>query len=380
VRAAEPGLFAALARLVQRRPLVVAVVTTAALLVAGAPLASTTLRLPDLQQMPRSLESVAVSDELGRRFGRSENPGITVVARAGTEVLDSWGTRWRNDPAVAEVRAARPAGQGLSTINLRLAGDPQGPAARDLVERIREDRPPAQRSWVTGDAAVLTDLLDVIRAGLPLALGVTLLAMAVLLFLFTGSFVVPVKAVLANVVSLGATFGVMNAVFERGVLSGPLDTITVGALDPFIIVIVFAFAFGLSMDYEVFLLGRIKEYVDLGTDTDTAVRRGLQHTGRVITSAALLMIIVFAGFAGARMGQIEQVGLGLAVAVLIDATIVRCLLVPATMTLLGRWNWWAPRWARALHRRIGLREHAPQPAPPQAREGELAGAGKAPGA
>ena len=110
--------------------------------------------------------------------------------------------------------------------------------------------------------------------------------------------------------------------------------------------IVFAFAFGLSMDYEVFLLGRIKEYVDAGVPTDTAVRRGLQHTGRVITSAALLMVIVFGCFAAARIGNIEQIGLGLTVAVLIDATVVRCLLVPATMTLLGRWNWWAPAWLR----------------------------------
>ena len=122
--------------------------------------------------------------------------------------------------------------------------------------------------------------------------------------------------------------------------------------------VVFAFAFGLSMDYEVFLLGRIKEYVDRGMDTDTAVRRGLQHTGRIITSAALLMIIVFGCFAAAGMGEIEQVGLGLTVAVLIDATVVRCLLVPATMTLLGRWNWWAPAPLKRLHDRFGLRETA----------------------
>jgi putative drug exporter of the RND superfamily len=126
-------------------------------------------------------------------------------------------------------------------------------------------------------------------------------------------------------------------------------------------VIVFAFAFGLSMDYEVFLLGRIKEYVDRGEDSDTAVRRGLQHTGRIITSAALLMIIVFVCFAFAQVGQIEEVGLGLTVAVLIDATVVRCLLVPATMTLLGRWNWWAPAPLKRLHAKLGLAEAGLQP-------------------
>src|SRR4030095_4256745 len=117
---------------------------------------------------------------------------------------------------------------------------------------------------------------------------------------------------------------------------------TVGGLDPFVIVIGFAFAFALSMDYEVFLLGRIKEYVERGWDTDTAVRRGLQHTGRIITSAALLMVIVFGAFAAPGRGAMEQIGWALAVVVLTDATIVRGLLVPATMTLLGRWNWWAP--------------------------------------
>jgi RND superfamily putative drug exporter len=357
----ETGFFAGLARMVQRQPLLVVLLTTVALLAAGAPLLSTALRLPDLEQMPQSMESVRVGDELVERFGRPADSGITVVARTDAGPLNAWAARWTGDPAVAAVDPARQAGPGLATVKIHVTGDPQGDAARALVERLRADRPAGVASWVTGDAAVLTDLIGMIRSGLPLALGVTLVAMFLLLFLFAGSFVVPIKAVLANVVSLGATFGVMNAVFERGFLAGPLDTITVGALDPFVIVIVFGFAFGLSMDYEVFLLGRIKEYVDAGLPTDAAVRRGLQHTGRVITSAALLMIIVFAGFGAAQMGQIEQIGLGLAVAVLIDATIVRCLLVPATMTLLGRWNWWAPRWAKRLHRRIGLHERALPP-------------------
>jgi RND superfamily putative drug exporter len=221
---------------------------------------------------------------------------------------------------------------------------------------MRADRPPGGQSWVTGDAGVLTDLLGLIYSALPAAIAVTLLAMTVLLFAMTGSLVVPIKAILANLISLGATFGFLTAVFGHGFASGVLDTLTVGALNPFVAVVVFAFAFGLSMDYEVFLLGRIKEYVDDGIPTDLAVRRGLQHTGRVITSAALLMVIVFACFAAARMGNIEQIGLGLAVAVLIDATIVRCLLVPASMTLLGRWNWWSPAWLTRVHARFGLRE------------------------
>jgi RND superfamily putative drug exporter len=359
----EYGFFAGLARVVQRRPLLVALVTTAGLLAAGAPLVSADLRLRDTDQIPRSLESMRVADVLADRFGRAPEGEILVVARVDRASLDAWAAGFRDDPAVRAVEPAEPAGPGLSVVNLIPAGDSQGDEARDLVDRLRADRPEGGQSWVSGRAAVLTDALGMIRDGLPGAIGVTLLAMFVLLFLFTGSVVVPIKAVLANVVSLGATFGLMNAVFADGFLSGPLDTITVGSLDPFVVVVVFAFAFGLSMDYEVFLLGRIKEFVDAGLSTDAAVRRGLQHTGRIITSAALLMIIVFTGFAAARMGQIEQLGLGLATAVLIDATIVRCLLVPATMTLLGRWNWWAPGWALRLHDRFGLRERPLAPAP-----------------
>jgi RND superfamily putative drug exporter len=352
------GFFARVARFVQRRALLVAVATAAVLLTAGAPLLSLTVKLPGLSGVPRSIEAARVADELPTRFGRATAPAITVVASTDASTLDAWAARWRGDPAVADIRKALANGPGMATVGIDVVGNPQGTPARALVERLRADRPPGGRSWVTGDAAVLNDLLDLIKSALPAAVGVTLLAMVALLFAMTGSLVVPLKAILANVVSLGATFGVLTAVFEHGFAADLLDTLTVGSLNPFVIVIVFAFAFGLSMDYEVFLLGRIREYVDEGVPTDAAVRRGLQHTGRVITSAALLMVIVFSCFAAARMGNIEQIGLGLTVAVLIDATIVRCLLVPATMTLLGRWNWWAPGPLRRLHARLGLREHS----------------------
>jgi RND superfamily putative drug exporter len=373
---AEVGFFARLSRLVQRAPLVVAVGTATVLLVAGAPLLAGTVRLPQLQGVPRSIASAQVADELASRFGRTLRPAVTVVARTDPATLDAWAAGWAHDPAVAGVRPAEAAGAGVASVSFEVTGDSQGDAAQDLVARLRASRPAGMQSWVTGDAAVLIDLLDLIGRGLPAAITVTLLGMIALLFAMTGSLVVPVKAILANAVSLGATFGMMSAVFEHGFGSGVLHTLTVGGLDPFVLVIVFGFAFGLSMDYEVFLLGRIKEYVERGWDSDTAVRRGLQHTGRIITSAALLMVVVFGCFAGARMGNIEQIGLGLTMAVLIDATIVRCLLVPATMTLLGRWNWWAPAPLKRLHARLGLREHplSQPPRAPQAPSDELAGA------
>jgi putative drug exporter of the RND superfamily len=352
----DDGLFARLSGFVQRRAAVTTVVTSAVLLAAGAPLLFSTTKQLGLAAVPRDTEAAGVIDELAGRFGQADRPALTVVARTDPASLDRWALRWTGEAAVSRVQRAEQVAPGLSAVRLEVEDDPQSPAAQDLVRRVRSDRPEAVESWVAGDAASLVDLKDDIRRGLPWAIAIIVLAMIVLLFLMTGSVVVPIKAVVASVVSLGATAGLMSAVFEHGFLAGPLHTITVGGLDPTLLAIVFSVAFGLSMDYEIFLLGRIREHVERGDDTETAVRRGLAQTGRVITSAAALMVVVFGGFASVRVGSVEQIGFGLTVAVLIDATIVRCLLVPATMTLMGRWNWWAPAPLRRLHRRIGLRE------------------------
>jgi RND superfamily putative drug exporter len=352
----ERGFFARLGRFTQRWPVLVTLGTAAALLAAGAPMLGAIIKLPVLEGMPRSIESVAVADDLSTGYGRTPLPAVTVVARTDAAALQAWAARWRSDPVVLRVEPARTAGPNLATVVLAVRGDAQGEGAQALVQRVRADRPPGTESWVTGSAAVLVDMVATMRGGLPWAILVTLVAMVGLLFLMTGSVVVPLKAIVMALVSLGATFGVMVGVFQHGWLSGLLDTHTIGGLSPFVLGLVFAFAFGLSMDYEVFLLSRVKEYVDRGHETDAAVRRGLQHTGRIITSAALLMLVVFACFGAAKVGDIEEVGIGLFVAVLVDATIVRCLLVPATMSLLGRWNWWAPRPLRRLHQRYGLRE------------------------
>jgi RND superfamily putative drug exporter len=214
---------------------------------------------------------------------------------------------------------------------------------------------------VGGDPAEIVDLRDSITSRLPLAVGIVVVATFVLLFLMTGSVVVPVKAIVMNVLSLGATFGALVLVFQDGHLSGLLGFDPPGSLDLIMPVIVFVFAFGLSMDYEVFLLSRIREVWEETGDNDLAVAQGLQRSGRIITSAALLIVIVFAGFAAGEIVAMKQLGLGLAVAVIVDATVVRCLLVPATMKLMGRWNWWAPAPLARLHARFGLRE-APAPA------------------
>jgi RND superfamily putative drug exporter len=244
----------------------------------------------------------------------------------------------------------------------RQVGQADGEA---LVHRLRSDRP-AFATLVAGDAAELVDHKASIAERLPLALSLVMLGTIVLLFLMTGSIVVAVKAVVMNVLSLGATFGALVWVFQEGHLSGLLGFDSVGALDATIPLVIFIFAFGLSMDYEVFLLSRIREaWLETG-DNSLAVRLGLQRSGRIITSAALLIVIVFAGFAMGGLLLVKQLGVGLAVAVIVDATIVRLLLVPATMSLLGRWNWWSPPALRRLHQRVGLHEpaSAASPLPP----------------
>ncbi|WP_230209156.1 MMPL family transporter [Nostocoides sp. HKS02] len=190
----------------------------------------------------------------------------------------------------------------------------------------------------------------------PYAFALVALATLVLLFLMTGSVVIPVKALLLNVVSLGASLGVIVWVFQHGHLQGLLGFAPVGAVESTIPLLVLAFGFGLSMDYEVFLLSRVVELHERGYGNDEAVVLGLQRSGRIITSAALLVVIVFSGFVAGKLLVIKETGVGLATAVAIDATLVRMLLVPATMTLLGDWNWWAPARLRRWHSRFGITE------------------------
>jgi RND superfamily putative drug exporter len=367
------GFFARLAGGVQRHPVLVLAVAGLALVAAMLPVLGVKITNPGLQGIPTSIESRQVVDVLSTRFGQSSTPAATVVVRADPAVLDAWAARHTHDAGVARVDPAQAAGDGLSTVDFTVRGDPNGAQARALVGTLRADRPQDVRSWVTGGAAVSKDQLDQLDRDLPLAIGVSVLAMLILLFLMTGSAVIPLKALLMNLISTGATFGIMVAVFQHGLFAGPLHLLTVDGLSPFNLVVVFAFAFGLSMDYEVFLLSRIKEQHDAGAPDDVAVREGLRRSGRIITSAAACMIIVFSCFVLGHVSDVQQIGLGLVLAVLIDATIVRCLLVPATMTLLGRRNWWAPGWLTAVHRRLGLHESTPVPALPGTEPGKEPG-------
>ena len=361
IRPAKPraghGAFWRIAVWVQRWAVPVVVIVGVGLVVAALPFLHARFENPDARSLPRS--SVARQLEAIReRFPAATADPIEVLVMTTPDdpALADWATTVgaRDDVAAVDVNDGL-AAAGASVVEVTPAGPAQGEAAQALVGALRDLDAPFE-TMVTGDVAELVDLKASISARLPWALGIVGLATMVLLFLMTGSVVVAIKAVAMNILSLGATFGVLVWVFQEGHLSGLLGFDAVGALDATMPLVVFLFAFGLSMDYEVFLLARIKEAWDDTGDNDVAIATGLDRTGRIITSAAALLIIVFAGFAAGELVLIKQLGVGMAVAVIVDVTIVRTLLVPATMTLMGRWNWWAPAPLRRLHGRFGLDE------------------------
>jgi RND superfamily putative drug exporter len=269
---------------------------------------------------------------------------------ADAEVLSDLAVEVGDLPGVDRVGQVQPLGD-VAQLGVFTA---EGAEPADVVTGIRDIRPDSPETWVTGPAAILVDFTEQLAQDIPIALLFIVVATLVLLFLLTGSVLVPIKALVMNFLSLGATFGVLVLIFQDGRLEAPLNFTSTGGIEAILPVIIFAFAFGLSMDYEVFLLSRIKEFRDQGYDNDDSVRLGMQRTGRIITSAALLVVIVFMGFVLGDLLAIKQTGIALAIAVLIDATLVRIILVPATMTLIGEWNWWAPGPLRRLHDRIGV--------------------------
>jgi trehalose monomycolate/heme transporter len=255
----------------------------------------------------------------------------------------------------------------IARIDLRYGPDPLSAAARQILQHVRDIAPPAgARVYVGGQTAQLVDELASLSATLPWMALVMAAATFVLLFLAFGSVVLPVKAVVMNLLSLSATFGVVVWIFQQGHLSGLLQFTPTGTIDPTVPILMLAIIFGLSTDYEVFLLSRIRERYDQTGDNAEAVASGLQRTGGIITSAALLLVIVVGAFSASGITFIKLLGVGMIVALVIDASMVRVLLVPATMRLLGRANWWAPRPLRRLYARYGIREgDAERPTPPR---------------
>ncbi len=358
-KAAEPasdvGVFSRLAVGVQRHPVLVIVGVVVALVTLALPALSMRLTSSGTELLPRDAPQRVFFEQLGQDYPALSAPEVTVVARTSdTSAATSWAEQFRTSPGV-EGLVVRPLGSDDQRIDIRVAGRPTSDEAQNLVTAIRDTSAPFD-TLTTGQAAGQLDFLDSMSDRAPYAVALVVLGTFVLLFLMTGSVVLPVKALLLNVISLGAALGVVVWIFQQGHLEGLLRFSSVGAVESMVPFLVLAFGFGLSMDYEVFLLARIVEFHRQGVGNDRAVSLGLQRTGRIITSAALLIVIVFGGFVAGDILIIKQMGVALVAAVAIDATLVRMLLVPATMTVLGRWNWWAPAPLRRLHERFGITE------------------------
>ena len=353
--APEEGFFSGLARWTQRRPWLVVGGVLLILGILAAPALRMELRSSGVQLLPPSAPDRQFFDTLAEEYPASGSPTIQVVGEASPEQMTPLADDIAAMDGVELVPPPRAVDDQYSVINVFMVdSDPGSAEAKAVVASVRADRPDYP-IWVTGQTAALVDFTDALAQQLPYAIAVVVLATFVLLFLLTGSILVPIKALLINVVSLGASLGVLVWVFQDGHGESLLGFKSTGGIETIIPILVVALGFGLAMDYEVFLLSRIKEFRDQGMTNNEAVVAGLQRSGRIITSAALIVVLVFSGFVAGELLVIKQTGVALAVAVAIDATLVRCLLVPATMTLLGEWNWWAPAPLRRLHNRLGLR-------------------------
>ncbi|MEO6503299.1 MAG: MMPL family transporter [Jatrophihabitantaceae bacterium] len=325
----------------------------------------------DERMLPPGTESQVVSARLAADFPNGTIRPVRVLISNATPAQAAAFTQ--QVEAVAGVTDSSVAAQkGTSTLlTVSYTGDASNPHARRIVESIRGLAPPSgAQVMVGGSTASVLDQLDSLTSRLPwMALLVALITFVVLMVAF-GSVVVPIKAIVMNLVSLGAAFGVVTWIFQEGHLAGLFNFIPTGYVEASQPILMVAILFGLSMDYEVFLLSRIRESWDELGDNTEAVKSGVQHTGWLITTAAVLLCVVVGSFATSGITFIKMIGVGMVVALLVDATLVRLLLVPATMRLLGRHNWWAPPFVQALYGRYGVKEAlAPQaPAEPLAQQ------------
>jgi RND superfamily putative drug exporter len=398
--AAADGAWARLAHSVMRRPWFYLVGVLIVLAVLAAPVAHIRFGGIDTRSLPPSAPSRAVNDTITRDFPPTDAAPVQVIVvgvdqaaiatvlaeikavpsvTAATVTDTSTPTRPTATPGTAAPGTATPT---TALITVDYQGSPTDAAARDAVTEIRAlPTPPAGGSasdsslrtvhiGVTGTTADLIDQLDGLGSRLPWMALFVVVVTSLLLFLAFGSVVLPIKAILMNAVSLGAAFGAVVFIFQDGHFASWLGFTPTGVIEPTNPILMIAVLFGLATDYEVFLLSRIREEwdlrtrgtvedLDLGAANRESVAIGLQRTGRIITSAALLLVIVVVGFASGQIAFVKLIGIGMVVAIVVDATLVRALLVPATMRLLGRWNWWAPGPFGKIYRQYGLRETVP---------------------
>jgi len=361
-RAVERGFWYWLAHSIMRRPVIYAVGVLAVLLLAFAPFLRVEFGGIDARALPAGTESREVSETLDRDFVRNGQSPIEAIVTSDRAGLEQYVADVRAIDGVTGAQVSATADE-TARVTITYRGDPISAESRALVERIRDVPTPAGGEvLVGGPSAALADQLSTIGDRLPWMALIVVGATFVLLFLAFGSLVLPVKAIVMNVLSLGASFGALVLIFQDGHLADWLNFTPTGTLEATQPILVLAIVFGLSMDYEVFLMSRMREEYDRTGDNTAAVAVGLQRSGRIITSAALLILVVIALFSISGITFIKLIGVAMLIAVLVDATIVRALLVPATMRLLGDANWWAPGPLRRLYARYGIHEEDTPPA------------------
>lgn len=381
-------------RFFMRRPLISIVAVLALLLFMGAPFLHATFGLPDYRSLPDGSEAKLVAQHLTNDFDVQSSPiqvvittngdatnsenvgklydytrelekieGITKVESAvnlpGDMSREQYQQMLANAdkvPGLEKLLESNLNGN-VALISVQYDGTPESSTAQNLVTSIRGLQAPQGTSVIVGgQPAQLYDLLGTLAHYIPIGLAVIVVTLFVLLFLMLGSIVIPIKAILMNILSLSTAYGAMVFVFQDGNWTNIFNLTQTGSLDATMPVLIFAVAFGLSMDYSVFLYSRIKEHYDKTGDNEAAVLHGLQKTGSIITSASLLLFVVVAAFATARVPLMQQIGVGLALTVLVDAFIVRMILVPALMKPLNHWNWWAPKPLKRFQEKLGLGE------------------------
>ena len=344
----EDGRWAQTARFVMKRPAAVVILSLVTLGILTAPVLDIKFAQGDSRMLPASNPAaVATALQADRFVGQTNNPVEIIVFNGADKTLEiaEYSRAVSQVPGIVGIQPPQVVGEDVRVVAFH-SMLPRTPEAQQLIHDVRAVKSP-EGTLVGGVAADYTDSQDGIANTLPWALGWIALSVFILIFIFTGSIILPIKAVLLNVLSLAATMGVLTWVFIDGNLQWLVGSFTVtGTLDTSIVILIAVVVFGLSMDYELFLLSRIREEHLAGKSNVEAVATGLQKSARIITAAALILAVVFAAFITSGVTSIKSMGFGVALAVILDATIVRALLVPALMRLFGERNWWGPKWAQ----------------------------------
>jgi uncharacterized membrane protein YdfJ with MMPL/SSD domain len=356
----ENGFWYRLSRFVMRRPIPVATLSALLLIVLGLPFFGIKFDTVDPSVLPKSASARQTYDTINDRFPPFHETPIWIdLEGGGPKAAAAMAASVGKVAGVAEVLPPQRLRGGITAIPAISANPFNSEASQATVKRIRTLPTPAGTTALVGGAtADFVDLQASIVSHLPIALAIVILATLIILFLMTGSVILPIKSLIMNFLNLSAVFGLLVLIFQDGRLEGFLDYTSPGAIEQTMPILLFAVAFGLSTDYAVFLLSRIKEARDNGASDSECVAIGLERTGRIVTAAALMFAVAMGAFATSQIIFIKENGVGTALAVLIDASIVRALLVPSLMELLGKWNWWAPAPLRRLHDRFGIGEHA----------------------